>query len=225
MKQLVIIFAIVMYACSTTAEKNKDNAQSQENNDSFYVKKGYKKFESKHNFSFYYSTIWRQLGKEFFESAIKASYKELDPSTDYEAGFNLINDKDEYIFPRFHLETNLTAPPSMKEIRQMFRESDLVQIFEDDKKESWNKQLADQVKMLSNLGSRIDEKKHIIYFTTTLKMEGQGDLYCLSVLFLGKKSMASIKFFLPLKEKDKYLPAVTETIESFHYGKEYEYKN
>jgi len=225
MRQLLIFFiAVISIACSCTALKDKDSGQSNVS-DSVYIKKGYNKYESKHNFSFYYSNIWEQLDKTFFQNAIKASFKELEPTTDYEAGFTLSNDKHEYVFPRFHLETSLTVPPSMMELKKMFKDYDLVKVFEDEKKTSWNDQMSEQVKMLSNVGIRIDEKKHIAFATTTLKVDGQGDLYCLSVLFLGKSSIASMKFFFPLHEKDKYLLAATETIDSFHYDKGYEFKD
>jgi hypothetical protein len=219
MKQILMLFAVVVCACLSTTGQSVGKEQVRHNPDSIYFKKGKQKFQSKHHFSFYYSSIWRQLGKEYFDEVIRASYKELDPSTDYEAGFNLINNKNEYIFPRFHLETNLTDPPSMEELKKQLGEYSLAKVFEDDKKGSWSKQQAEQVMLLSSNKPILDEKRHIIYFASKLELKGQGDLYGLNVVFFGKHAMVAIKFFLPFQEKDKYLDAVCGIIESFHFDK------
>jgi hypothetical protein len=110
-------------------------------------------------------------------------------------------------------------------LKSDYREFDLANVFEDNKKETWSKQLDEQVTTLSSNKPTLDEKKQIVYFSTNLKMEGLGDLYCLSVVYLGKSSMVSLKFFLPLQEKNNYLDVVSKIIDSFQYNKGFEYQN
>jgi hypothetical protein len=222
MRNLIILAMVICcYSCQGQNSTKTENVS----NDSIFIKKGFIKYHSKYHYSFFYSKDWLKLPDDFFKQAVKNSYSNPDPKLDTEIGFTLDNDKKEYIFPRFHVEVGLENPPSITELKKQIAVYLDSQYVVKNKNETASSYLIENLSVRSFNKPVIDENKKVIYLSTVLNLEGQGELYTLSVTFLGKETMPSLKVFLPNKDKDKYLKNIYEMISSFHFDKGFEYKN
>jgi hypothetical protein len=220
----LLIFTLFIYS-SCLGQNNKNNIQnSNANNDSLFIKKGYIKYHSKYHYSFFYSKSWLKLPDDFFRKAVDNSYSKPDPQIYSEVGFTLDNDKKEYIFPKFHLEVGLEAPPTMTVLKKQISVYVDSQFVVKNKNETASPYLVEKLSINSFNSPKIDEDRKIIYMTTIANLQDQGELYILSATFLGKETMVSMKIFIPNKDKDKYLKDIYEMISSFHFDKEFEYK-
>ena len=221
-----ILIITVLICCSCHGQNNKNNTQtSNANNDSIFIKKGYINYHSQYHFSFFYSKAWLKLPEDYFRKAIENSYSKPDPKIYSEVGFTLDNDKKEYIFPKFHIEVALDAPPTLKVLKQQIGVYLDSQYMVKNKNENFSRELVEKLSIRSFNKPTIDEEKKIVYMATIMNLQGQGELYTLSVTFLGKETMVSMKIFLPNKDKDKYLKDFYEMISSFHFDQGFEYKN